>query len=152
MDHLQEEFIEYQLLEDTDIPDDIWKEALTFVKETNGQEEQFHRMDTIWGYLSQCKRADGSLKYPILAKVAHCQAVLILPHSNASEERIFSMVTKNKTNFRPSLKLDGTLSSILKVKLAHPEIQELCHDFQPSKDLLKTAKKSTWEYNKKHSC
>jgi hypothetical protein len=143
MDHLQEEFIQYQLLEDTDIPDHIWQEALVYIVETNGREEQFHRMDTIWGYL------DGSLQYPILAKVA--RAVLVLPHSKASEERIFSMVTKNKTNFRPSLKLDGTLSSILKVKLAHPEIQESCYDFKPSKDLLKTAKKSTWEYNKQHS-
>jgi hypothetical protein len=149
MDHLQEEFIEYQLLEDTDIPDNIWQEALVYIVETNGREEQFHRMDTIWGYLGQCKRADGSLQYPMLAKVA--RAVLVLPHSNASEERIFSMVTKNKTNFRPSLKLDGTLSSILKVKLAHPEMQESCYDFKPSKNLLKKAKKSTWVYNKQHS-
>ena len=50
---LQEEFIQYQLIEDKDIPDDIWLEALVCLKETNGQEEQFHRMDTIWGYLSQ---------------------------------------------------------------------------------------------------
>ena len=62
---------------------------------------------------------------------------------------MFCMVTKNKTNFRPSLKLDGTLSSILKVKLAQPEIQESRYDFKPSKDLLKTAKK--WEYNQQHS-
>ena len=38
-------------------------------------------------------------------------------HSNAEEERVFSMVTKNKTKFRPSLKLDGTLASILIIKL-----------------------------------
>ena len=148
MDRLQEEFIQYQLSEDKDIPDDIWLEALVHIKETDGHDEQFHRMDTIWGYLSKCKRADGSLQYSLLSKVA--QAVLVLPHSNATEERIFSMVTKNKTNFRPSLKLDGTLSSILKVKLAHPETQESCYDFKPSKDLLKTAKKSTWVYNKQH--
>ena len=39
--------------------------------------------------------------------------VLTLPHSNVEEERV---VIKNKTKFRPSLKLDGTLSSILTIK------------------------------------
>ena len=40
MDCLQEEFIEYQLSEDKDIPDDIWLEALVHIKETDGQDEQ----------------------------------------------------------------------------------------------------------------
>ena len=44
---------------------------------------------------------------------------LTLPHSNAEEELVFSLVTKNKTKFRPNLKLDGTLSSILTIKLAN---------------------------------
>ena len=43
-------------------------------------------------------------------------SVLVVPHSNASEERVFSMVRNNKTPFRPSLGLDGTLQSILQVK------------------------------------
>ena len=44
--------------------------------------------------------------------------ILVLPHSNAGEERVFSMVRKNKTTFRSSLSMEGTLSSILTVKLA----------------------------------
>ena len=35
--------------------------------------------------------------------------VLTLPHSNAAKEQVFSMVTKNKTKFYPSLKTDSTL-------------------------------------------
>ena len=73
--------------------------------------------------------------------------VLIIPHSNAAEERVFSMVRKNKTLFR-SLSLDGTLSSIITVKLG---VDDPCEKFQPSKQLLETARKSTWEYNKAHS-
>ena len=45
--------------------------------------------------------------------------LLVLPHSNAAEERVFSMVTKNKTALTPSLKLDGTLSSILTIIQSH---------------------------------
>ena len=39
---------------------------------------------------------------------------LTLPH--AGEERVFSLVRLNKTPYRSSLSLDGTLSSILTVK------------------------------------
>ena len=35
--------------------------------------------------------------------------ILVIPQSNA-EERVFSMVRKNKTAFRPSLDPKGTLS------------------------------------------
>ena len=65
--------------------------------------------------------------------------MLTLPHSNAEEERLFSMITKNKTKFRPSLKLDGTLSSILTIKCANVEP---CHSFDPPVEALETAKKA----------
>ena len=80
--------------------------------------------------------------FPKLAKVA-----LVIPHSNADEERIFSMVTKNKTVFRSNLKLDGTLGSILKVKLAN---SESCTTFEPPSTVLETAKKVTRQYNRAH--
>ena len=75
-----------------------------------------------------------------------CQCSLT-PHSNAQEERIFSMVCKNKTAFQPSLDPKGTLSSILTVKLAN---DMPAYQFEPTKDLLKTAKSTTWKYNKEH--
>lgn len=50
--------------------------------------------------------------------------------------------------FQPNLKLDGTLSSILQVKMANPEP---CYKYEPDKTVLENAKHATVEYNKLHS-
>jgi hypothetical protein len=49
--------------------------------------------------------------------------------------------------FRPALDPKGTLSSILTIKLAHTEA---AHQFEPNKELLKTAKSATRVYNRAH--
>ena len=46
--------------------------------------------------------------------------------SNAEEESLLSMVHKNKTAFRPNLNPEGTLSSILSIKLAARELAVKC--------------------------
>ena len=69
---------------------------------------------------------------------------LELPFSNF----FHSMIQKNKTAFRPSLDPEGTLSSILAIKLAAPDP---AHSFEPPKDVISKAKTATWEYNKAHS-
>ena len=146
MDELQSEFVDLQLLSKEDIPKQVWDEA----KLEDGQGDVVHhRMDVIWSHLAETKCIEGKLRYPLLSRVA--RAVLILPHSNAEEERVFSLVTKNKTNFRPNLALDGTLASILTVKLACPESYTPCHKFTPTREMLDSAKHATWEYNKAHS-
>ena len=76
------------------------------------------------------------------------KSVLVIPNSSASEERVFSMVRKNKTLFRPSLGLEGTLSPIIGIKLGIDDPRE---KFESSKQLLKDAKKATWEYNTANS-
>lgn len=91
------------------------------------------------------RSSDGTLSFPRLVKVA--KLVLILPHSNAAEERVFSIVTKNKTALRPNLSLDWTLSSILTIKLANPEP---CSDYEPHDTVLNQAKKATTKYNDRH--
>ena len=48
---------------------------------------------------------DGTLRFAHLCKVA-C-LVLLIPHSNAEEERVFSMIRKNKTDFRNRLSLNA---------------------------------------------
>jgi len=48
------------------------------------------------------------------------------------------MGRKNKTDFRASLKTDGSLSAILKVKLNNPN---LSHPFNPSSSLIEKSKK-----------
>ena len=67
-------------------------------------------------------------RFKFLPKVA--EVVLVVPHSNAVHlERLFSIVRKNKTNATLSLKLDGTLSSILAIKSKYPESVVPCHKF-----------------------
>lgn len=141
-DKLGEELIEYQLLDDSEIPESVWKSATI-------QEDEsvtYYRMDVIWHYLANLKAVDGSNRFGRISKVA--KLVLILPHSNAKEERIFSMVRKNKTSFRPNLDPSGTLSSILAIKLAN---DKPAHAFQPPSTMVKKAKSATWDYNKLHS-
>lgn len=92
--------------------------------------------------ISVCIKEQGISKK--LFKVA--KLILVLPHSNAGEERVFSIVHKNKTTFRSSLSMEGTLSSILTFKLADVNAVK----FKPPSELLKKAKGATWEYNKQH--
>ena len=72
---------------------------------------------------------------------------MTIPHSNAAEERMFSMINKNKTSFRSSLSLEGTLSAIMIVKTHIDDPLA----WKPSQDLLMKAKKATMEYNREHS-
>lgn len=141
MDVLLDEFVEYQLLQDDDIPSDVWDKASIVIDD----DTTYHRMDIVWHHISTLKAPDSRLRFSRLSKVA--MLVLIIPHSNAEEERVFSMVRKNKTAFRPALDPKGTLSSILTIKLAHTEA---AHQFEPNKELLKTAKSATRVYNRAH--
>lgn len=125
-----------------EIPETIWDAAKVLEEE----ETCYYRMDVIWDYLRTMRSSDGTVAFDKLAKVA--LLVLVLPHSNAEEERVFSLVTKNKTKFRSSLKLDGTLSSILTIKLAN---NDSCQKFEPPQQVLETAKKATMEYTVKNN-
>lgn len=71
---------------------------------------------------------------------------MTIPHSNAAEERIFSLVNKNKTPTRSSLNADGTLSSLLVVKTHLANLVE----WQPSATIINKAKSATKTYNEKH--
>ncbi len=60
------------------------------------------------GYLGGVKEpGSNELSFGLLFRVA--EVVMTIPHSNASEERIFS---KNKTPIRSSVQLEGTLTSL----------------------------------------
>ena len=100
MDILQEEFVSYQLLSDTDIPHHVWEEA-----KVHEDEAAYYRIDTLWGLIRQIQTV-GSTALNFCRLIQVVKAVLVIPQSNASEERVFSMVRKNKTPFRPSLSLD----------------------------------------------
>ena len=136
---LDEEFIEYQLLKEEEIPKSVWDDA-TIVE---SEETKYFRMDVIWGYLAKQKSCFGRFSYKLLSKIT--KLVLVLPHSNAGEERVLSMIRKNKTTFRSSMSFE-TLSSILTVKLSNAEAQ----NFKPKKELTKATRSATYEYNKQH--
>ena len=73
----------------------------------------------IGGYQLSLKLGTGSHKFGRKSYMA--ETVLILPHSNVSEESVFSVIMKNKTSFQHSLKVDGTLTSLLTIKMANKE-------------------------------
>ena len=138
MDLLAEQFSSYQVLPDCSVPD--------VVKTDIGlSPDDPHQVDALWSYLAT-RRVPGSNKaeFGLLCKVA--TAIMTIPHSNAGEERIFSLINKNKTPSRSSLQLENTLSSIVMVKthIADPM------RWKPSADVLKLAKKATIEYNQRH--
>ena len=68
--------------------------------------------------------------------------VLVLPHSNASLERLFSIIRKNKTDMRSSLKLDRSLP--------YPVSRTLCFKWRPDQDLLELSHKAAKAYNDEH--
>ena len=69
-------------------------------------------------------------------------------HSNAAEQRIFNMITKNKTNSRSSLSLSWARFFIMLVKT---HIIDKPFQQKPPSDLLKIAKELTAAYNRQHS-
>ncbi|KAK3928053.1 CTP synthase [Frankliniella fusca] len=71
--------------------------------------------------------------FPELSKLA--KVTLALPHSNASAERTFSVVTDTKTNKRNKMK-NKTLDSICVVRSAMKRKKETCFDLQVRKEHL----------------
>ena len=138
MDKLNEQFLAYQLLSEDDIP--------ASVKESTGLDpEKPFRVDTLWTYLKGVKKpGTRECEFDLLFSVA--EVVMTIPHSNAGEERIFSLINKNKTPARSSLLLDGSLSSLITVKTHITQPLE----WKPSSSVLESAKKATRLYNDQH--
>ena len=99
---LAEQFMAYQVLPDDVVP-------LSVKTDVGLDPEDPHRANALWTCLGS-RREPGTNcpEFDQLFKVA--TAILTIPHSNAGEERIFSLINKNKTSARSSLLLEGTLS------------------------------------------
>ena len=140
MDKLFEEFIDFKSLSDSELPSGAWEVD-------DGSKE--YRIDTLWYHIQQLRSLAGNnLRFELLFKVA--KLILITPHSNGGIERVFSLVNNSKSagSDRNRLDIEGSLSSILAVKMERPESQEKCYCFKPSDELLNSAKKATYAYNK----
>ena len=136
MDLVNEQFLSYQIMSEEDIPHSL----------KDDPDGGACNVDKLWGYLKNLKRpGTNSFEFDLLFKVAN--VILTIPHSNAGEERIFSLINKNETPSRSSLSLDGTLSSLITVKT---HIEEPLK-WKPSEELLKKAKQSTAAYNQQHT-
>lgn len=109
------QFTKFQTMPGSAIPVHISEDAKVREKNDDNYTIEYYRMDKLWAYLSHVRDSvTGHLSYSLLVNVS--KLVLTLPHSNADEERIFSLVKMNKTDFRSALSLDGSLASILTLK------------------------------------
>ena len=92
--NVAEEFLDYRALLNHDIPDNIWESVKL--------SENGHQMDVIFDHLKP--------QLLHLSKIA--ESALVVPYSNSSEERVFFIIWKNKTEFRFKLNL-GKLLAVL---------------------------------------
>ena len=123
-DQLQGQFLNYQV-------DDaiVWAEG--------------DRIDTAWSVIAEMRNCNRQLQYELLARVMLGIATTF--HSNADCERLFSYVTKNKTEFRSKLST-RTLSCLVTRKVRMKAMGTPCYKAVPSKDVLRKAKSAC--YNK----
>ena len=135
------------------------KDELEFGEEMDATEREFNkykrmdlpdsvvsaeRVDVAWGVMSNLKDpVTDSVMLPRLCRIM--KLIVTLPHSNADVERIFSIVRKNQTDFRPNLGL-STLNHIVQLKVNDLNDSEVpFYDFNPSAKFLRRAKKATHE-------
>ena len=105
------------------------------------------KLDSLWRFIEEMTdHAENTLLFPRLWKVV--TLILTFPHSDAEEERIFSIVRKNKTCFRQRLDPEETLANIVTVKLAmESESVETLNILQ---EVLTAAKSATYKYKLSH--
>ena len=121
----------------TDLPE-ILKEACHYT-----DDDHPCRIDALWSYLRSVNKPGTKVpQFDLLFRVA--KTILTIPHSNASEERIFSYISKCKTPSRSPLHLDGSLSSIMVLKTHISDPLE----WKPTKEVLEKAKGATRQYNR----
>jgi len=141
LDKVCVEFLDYQAMSRDEIPKDIWDDAVCYEDSTGSTKVTYHRMDRIWSHISQMKLPGlDSARFAHLSPIA--KLVLTIPHSNAAEERVFSVIRKIRRDDRGKLQLEGTLSSLVTVKLNLPESKaSLAMHFNPPKHCFSKLKK-----------
>ena len=90
-----------------------------------------------------CERADVAWHHKFKELGAVVKGILVIPHSNADSERVFSCMRKNKTEFRPTLS-ESTLESQLVEKMSMFASGKVCHNQTYSKQLIRKAKSATY--------
>ena len=140
LEELTQEVHDFVTMDEEDLPNSVRELA----KASEASSCLGH--DIVWGHLQEMTTPDGRKHFPRLSKIA--LLVLTILHSNAGEERVFSMIKKKLTPLRSCLDQEETLGSIMTIKmesLNSPGGNEL-----PS-NVLKAAKDPARLYNKDHS-
>lgn len=146
IDTLYDEFCDYQTLSEFEIGQCAWQDTKVVDSVEEDGTVVCHYGAVLWWHIGQMQQPETSvLRFRDLSKVVH--TVLVIPHSNAEEERLFSMVHKSKTDSRSSLNIDGTLSNIT---LANSETTTPCYKWKPDNELLQSSKRATALYNRDH--
>lgn len=78
-------------------------------------------------------------------------AILVIPHSNSEAERVFSIVRKNDTAFRPTLGVD-LLQSLLITKIDNLAKETPCFKKKYTSSFLRKAKSCTYNALKNNKC
>ena len=138
MVELEQEFHEFQLLQETEIPKSPSNEKYP---------DMADRKDIAWNRIGEMTSADGAKRFKCLFPIA--KLVLSLAHLNAEEERLFLWLSGIKLLFVQILILKITLGNILTVKLTLK--REKIHKIDILNDILTRSKKATLEYHKAHS-
>ncbi|KAJ8402837.1 hypothetical protein AAFF_G00361510 [Aldrovandia affinis] len=99
------------------------------------------RTDEAWRDIGLLKRG-GKEVFSNLSAVM--LGILVVFHSNADCERVFSLVTKNKTQYRASLSTE-MISALVTRKVSMAAKGTVCHMECFSDALLRKAKSATYE-------
>ena len=108
LDIVCEEFLDYPAIARDEIPKEVWDDAVCYEDSNGSSKVTYHRMDRIWSHISQIKLPGmDSARFAHLSPIA--KLVLTIPHSNAGEERVFSVIRKIRRDDRGKLQLEDTL-------------------------------------------
>ena len=97
-------------------------------------EEEFENSFTFWSNVYFYKNAMGQFAFRELA--LYMLILLTFPSSNAVVKRAFSIMNCIKTKQRNRMQLE-LLEAILRIRMRFYSLKICCHNFKPSKELLK---------------
>ena len=113
--------------------DDEWRQ-MEFAEIPFSYDEM--AVDEFWGKVGAITNGTETLQFPMLS--AFMKSLLVLPHSNADTERIFSQITLIKTKVRNKLSTQ-TVNALLITKDAILD----CTKFTPTNEMVKAMDSST---------
>lgn len=108
--------------------------ALQFLEFEHIFEKTEVSLCNFWQTISEIKQGDSTKAFPVLTEFV--KQIMVLPHSSANVERIFSAVNLNKTKFRSSLE-NETLEGIIYSKDYLKLNKSNCFDAHIKYDLAK---------------